>query len=110
MAAQEAVHAGVQEEAQEDHARVAEHHDEGHQRASAGNALIDRVAAEFSQQGFSRDDILLVLDNTETLASSPAKVTSARRTMREARRYEQMFLDLQYRIRSRQIVPEEQTT
>jgi hypothetical protein len=33
MAAQEAVHARVQEEAQEDHARVAEHHDEGHQRA-----------------------------------------------------------------------------
>lgn len=39
-----------------------------------GNALIDRVAAEFSQQGFTRDDILLVLDNTETLASSPATV------------------------------------
>ena len=33
MAAQEAVHPGVQEEAQEDHAAVAEHHDEGHQRA-----------------------------------------------------------------------------
>jgi hypothetical protein len=33
MTAQEAVHPGVQEEAQEDHAAVAEHHDEGHQRA-----------------------------------------------------------------------------
>ncbi len=29
MAAQEAVHPSVQEEAQEDHAAVAEHHDEG---------------------------------------------------------------------------------
>jgi hypothetical protein len=34
---QEAVHPGVEEEAQEDHARVAEHHHEGHQRA-AGTA------------------------------------------------------------------------
>jgi hypothetical protein len=30
VAAQEAVHAGIEEEAQEDLARVAEHHDEGH--------------------------------------------------------------------------------
>jgi len=33
VAAQEAVHAGIEEEAQEDLARVAQHHDEGHQRA-----------------------------------------------------------------------------
>lgn len=41
----------------------------------SGTALIDRVASEFNQQGFSRDDILLVLDNTETLANSPNEVT-----------------------------------
>lgn len=40
----------------------------------SGAALIDRVASEFSQQGFMRSDILLVLDNTETLATSPAEV------------------------------------
>ena len=32
MAAQEALHPGVQEEAQEDLPRVAQHHDERHQR------------------------------------------------------------------------------
>ena len=32
MASQEAVHPSIEEEAQEDHARVAEHHDKGHQR------------------------------------------------------------------------------
>ncbi|OHX13472.1 hypothetical protein BI347_08055 [Chromobacterium sphagni] len=37
-------------------------------------ALVDRVASEFTQQGFKRNDILLVLDNTETLATSPAEV------------------------------------
>lgn len=40
----------------------------------SGVALIDRVAAEFFQEGFKRDDILLVLDNTETLATSQAEV------------------------------------
>ena len=40
----------------------------------SGSALIDRVASEFNQQGFKREDILLVLDNTETLATSPAEV------------------------------------
>ncbi len=40
----------------------------------SGTALIDRVASEFAQQGFKRADILLVLDNTETLATSPAEV------------------------------------
>ena len=39
MAAQEAVHAGVEEEAQEDHARVAQHHHEGHQRAAGAADL-----------------------------------------------------------------------
>jgi hypothetical protein len=39
-----------------------------------GLALVDRVAAEFVQQGFKRDDVLLVLDNTETLATSQADV------------------------------------
>lgn len=41
-----------------------------------GAALVDRVASEFTQQGFQRNDILLVLDNTETLATSPADVES----------------------------------
>lgn len=36
-----------------------------------GRALIDKVAAELSEQGFSRDDVLLIIDNTETLATSP---------------------------------------
>jgi Tfp pilus assembly protein PilF len=40
----------------------------------SGTALVDRVAAEFVEQGFKRDDILLVLDNTETLATSQAEV------------------------------------
>ena len=39
-----------------------------------GTALVDRVASEFNQQGFKRNDILLVLDNTETLATSPTEV------------------------------------
>ena len=34
MAAQEALHARIEEEAQEDLARVAQHHDEGHQRTA----------------------------------------------------------------------------
>lgn len=41
-----------------------------------GTALVDRVALEFAQQGFKRNDILLVLDNTETLATSPTEVES----------------------------------
>lgn len=36
-----------------------------------GTALIDKIAAEFAAQGFSRNDILLIIDNTETLATSP---------------------------------------
>ena len=39
MAAQEVVHASVQEEAQEDHAAVAEYHHEGHQRAAGAADL-----------------------------------------------------------------------
>ncbi|WP_369943135.1 hypothetical protein [Xanthomonas medicagonis] len=42
----------------------------------SGTALVDRVAAEFLQQGFKRDDILLVLDNTETLATSQEEVAT----------------------------------
>ncbi len=41
----------------------------------SGAGLIDRVASELNQQGFGRDDVLLVLDNTETLANSPDEVT-----------------------------------
>ncbi|BBP85443.1 hypothetical protein PHLH8_50850 [Pseudomonas sp. Pc102] len=35
-----------------------------------GDSLIDKVKGELAGQGYRRDDILLVLDNTETLASS----------------------------------------
>lgn len=42
----------------------------------SGTALVDRVASEFTQQGFERNDILFVLDNTETLANSPEEVES----------------------------------
>ena len=34
MAAQEGLHAGIEEKAQEDLARIAQHHDEGHQRTA----------------------------------------------------------------------------
>lgn len=37
---------------------------------SDGYPLIDKIAGEFSTQGFSRNDILLIIDNTETLATS----------------------------------------
>lgn len=37
----------------------------------SGTALIDKVVTEFKQQGFDRNDVLIVLDNTETLATSP---------------------------------------
>ena len=37
-----------------------------------GRSLIDKVATRFSEEGFSRDDILLIIDNTETLATSTA--------------------------------------
>jgi len=39
-----------------------------------GQTLIDKVKNELVKQGYSRDDVLLVLDNTETLADSPADV------------------------------------
>ncbi len=35
-----------------------------------GRALIDRVAGELRAQKFTRDDVLLIIDNTETLATS----------------------------------------
>lgn len=36
----------------------------------SGRALIEKVATRFASEGFSRDDILLIIDNTETLATS----------------------------------------
>lgn len=39
---------------------------------TSGRALIDKVATELKAEGFSRDDVLLIIDNTETLATSPA--------------------------------------
>lgn len=35
-----------------------------------GRALIEKAATELSNEGFSRDDVLLIIDNTETLATS----------------------------------------
>ncbi|MFC6518930.1 ATP-binding protein [Undibacterium arcticum] len=39
-----------------------------------GTPLIDKIAGEFAEQGLKRDDILLILDNTETLATSVKEV------------------------------------
>lgn len=39
-----------------------------------GKALIDRVKTVLVDEGYSRDDILLVIDNTETLATSSSEV------------------------------------
>jgi hypothetical protein len=36
----------------------------------SGDALIDKIEGEFVRQGFNRNDILLIIDNTETLATS----------------------------------------
>jgi hypothetical protein len=45
MTAQEVLHAGIEEEAQEDLARIAEHHDKGHQGPSGAT---DRKVAEMA--------------------------------------------------------------
>lgn len=37
-----------------------------------GRALIEKVATRFVEEGFSRDDVLLIIDNAETLATSTA--------------------------------------
>lgn len=37
---------------------------------TSGGALIDKIEGEFVRQGFTRNDILLIIDNTETLATS----------------------------------------
>ena len=37
---------------------------------SEGRALIEKVASRLADEGFSRDDVLLIIDNTETLATS----------------------------------------
>lgn len=37
-----------------------------------GRALIDKAAAELRTEGLSRDDVLMIVDNTETLATSTA--------------------------------------
>ncbi|CAB3810210.1 hypothetical protein LMG28614_07229 [Paraburkholderia ultramafica] len=37
---------------------------------ASGDALIDKIEGEFVRQGFSRNDVLLIIDNTETLATS----------------------------------------
>ena len=35
-----------------------------------GRALIERAATDLTKEGFTRDDVLLIIDNTETLATS----------------------------------------
>lgn len=37
-----------------------------------GRALIEKVATRFTDEGFSRDDVILIIDNAETLATSTA--------------------------------------
>lgn len=49
----------------------------------AGISLIDKVTGEFTEQGFNRDDILLVIDNTETLATSPSEVDELSRFLKQ---------------------------
>ncbi|MDN8035512.1 tetratricopeptide repeat protein [Burkholderia vietnamiensis] len=39
-----------------------------------GEALVDKIVGEFSTLGLNRNDILLILDNTETLATSAKQV------------------------------------
>lgn len=50
----------------------------------SGSALIDKIAGELAEQGFKRDDILLVLDNTETLATSPLEVDELSEFLKKA--------------------------
>lgn len=38
-----------------------------------GSSLIDKVAGELKSEKFNRDDILLIIDNTETLANSQSE-------------------------------------
>lgn len=40
----------------------------------SGAPLVDRVVGELAAQGFNRNDVVLVLDNTETLATSQTEV------------------------------------
>lgn len=35
-----------------------------------GRSLIEKASARFAQEGFTRDDVMLIIDNTETLATS----------------------------------------
>ena len=37
-----------------------------------GRALLEKAATDLSKEGFTRDDVLLIVDNTETLATSAA--------------------------------------
>lgn len=41
---------------------------------ASGSSLIDKIAGEMSSLGLARNDILLILDNTETLATSAKQV------------------------------------
>jgi len=50
----------------------------------SGTPLIDKVAGEMAEQGFKRDDVLLVLDNTETLATSPLEVNELSEFLKRA--------------------------
>lgn len=50
----------------------------------SGTVLIDKVAGELAEQKFKRDDVLLVLDNTETLATSPEKVEELAEFLKKA--------------------------
>ncbi len=41
---------------------------------ASGRALLDKAIAKLKEEGYTRDDILMVLDNTETLASKQDEV------------------------------------
>lgn len=41
---------------------------------SSGRSLVNKVESELSKQGMSRDDVLIIIDNTETLASTKDEI------------------------------------
>ncbi|UNK22404.1 tetratricopeptide repeat protein [Yersinia intermedia] len=41
---------------------------------SSGRSLVDKIENELSKQGMSRDDVLIIIDNAETLASTKDEI------------------------------------
>lgn len=42
----------------------------------SGRSLVDKIENELHQQGISRDDVLIIIDNAETLASTKDEITT----------------------------------